>query len=1109
MLSRRITVTLAASLVLFVGVSTSQAAVTGYYRFPTIHDDQIVFSCEGDLWRVPASGGLASRITSHPAGEAMPHFSPDGKWIAFTADYLSSGDVYVMPAEGGEPRRLTFHPARDDVTGWTPDGKYILFRSRRSGMDSEETTYKISIDGGEAEPLNIGPASIVSFSPDQQQIAFNRFGWFANWRRYRGGTAPDLWIGDLRSNKFKKLTDSDAVDMFPMWAGTRIYFISEREGTGNLFSCAADGSDVQQLTKHEDFAARWPDCDGRSIVYTSGADIRVFDIGSGRDRKVDIQLPSDRIRERPRVVNAGKTFDQFEISPDGKRVAVSSRGEIWNAPAKPDGRIIALTDSSGTRERLPTFSPDGNKVAAITDETGEQEIVIIDAKGKDPRKVLTKNGKGWMFQPVWSPDGKRLAVGDLTGSLYLVDAESGEMKLVDQDKNWEITEYTFSPDGKWLAYTKYNENRLSSVKVYDVEGGKSGTVSSGFTSDSSPSWDPKGAYLFFLSNRYFNPVMDDLDREFSITRSAKPCVAILARDGKSPFLPDELLGDGKDDAGKDTDKDEDKDDDSSAKESKEPKELPKVTVDLDGLASRVVEFPVQADNYLALTAGKGSVFWMTAPVQGLVSDEDDFEPGPRKPDRTLHSYDLKKKKSEVFLSNINSYSLTPDGKKIAWRVSDEIKIADANSKPGDDIDEKISVSDMPLRVNTAEEWKQVFAEAWRLQRDFYWADNMAGIDWTAIRSKYEPLVVRVSSRGELNDLLSQMFGELGTSHAYIFGGDSAYQPPAPATVGVLGADIIVDKETGLHRFARVFKPEPWQTASKAPLGMSNVNVKDGDYLLAINNKPLERNDSVDERLTNWAGKQVLLTVCSKPDKSDARDVQVEALEEDFPLRYSDWCRRNREYVDEKTSGKIGYFHLPDMGGAGLEAFVHGFYPQITKDALIIDERNNHGGFVSQMIIEKLARKPWAYSRPRRGLMGTYPEVVHVGHKVCLINQHAGSDGDIFPDSFRTFGIGPLIGTRTWGGVVGIRMDKPFIDAGVSSQPEFAWWDAKRGWSLENRGVDPDIEIDNTPQDCIAGRDAQLDRAIEELQKMMKEKPVVKPQAPPFPDKSGRSAARSE
>jgi tricorn protease len=1087
--------------------AAARAAVNGYYRNATIHDDQVVFASEGDLWKVSAKGGLATRLTSHPAPESSPHFSPDGKWIAFTADYLSSGDVYVMPSEGGEPKRLTFHPSRETVAGWTPDGKCVLFTARRSGLDSEESMYKVAVEGGEPEKLNIGPASWVSYSPDMSQIAFNRHSWNSNWKRYRGGTAPDVWYGNLKTSKFNRIAANDAADLYPMWVNDRVYFMSERNGNANLFSCAIDGSGVRQHTKIDDYSCRAPDTDGKSIVFSSGADLWVYDVATDQANKLDIQLPTDRIRERDRAEDASKTFESFQISPEGKHVVVASRGELWTLPTKGGGRIVPLTESSGTREREPRFSPDGTKVACVTDETGEQELAVYDAKGKESHKVLTKNGKGWMFAPVWSPDSKRIAVADMTGTLFLVDPTSGEMKQVDQDKNWELTEYNFSPDGKYLAYTKISDNRLQSIWVYDIASGKSVTLSSGFTSDYSPSWDPKGKYLFFLSNRYFNPILDDLDREFLITKSAKPCLAILAKDGKSPFLPDDMLEDSSKD--EDDSKDKDKDKDAKKDETTKPfkPEIPSMKVDLDGLASRVVEFPVEADNFSDLTAGKGKVFWIVRPVRGIAGDDGDDD-DRRKPDRTLHAYDLKKKKDEVYLEKINGYSLTPDGKRLAWRKEKEILVADAGSKPGTDIEEKVSIASLPLRVNTGEEWKQIFAEAWRLQRDFYWAENMAGVDWPGMRTKYEPLVSRASTRGELNDILSQMFGELGTSHTYVFGGDSSYTPPAPAAVGCLGADIEFDKQAGLHRFVKVFRPEPWETNLKAPLTMTHANVKDGDYIIAINNKPLGPNDSVDERLTNWAGKQVLLTVCSNPDKSDARDVQVETLKEDFPLRYGDYCRRNREYVDAKSSGKIGYMHLPDMGGPGLSRFVHEFYPQIEKDGLVIDERNNHGGFVSQMIIEKLARKAWAYDRPRRGLMGTYPDRVHLGYKVCLINQHAGSDGDIFPDSFRTWGIGPLIGTRTWGGVIGIRMDKPFMDGGGSSQPEFAWWDPKRGWALENHGVDPDIEIDNTPEDYIAGRDAQLDRAIDELTKMMREKPVTRPQPPPFPDRSGRGAANA-
>jgi tricorn protease len=470
----------------------------------------------------------------------------------------------------------------------------------------------------------------------------------------------------------------------------------------------------------------------------------------------------------------------------------------------------------------------------------------------------------------------------------------------------------------------------------------------------------------------------------------------------------------------------------------------------------------------------------------------------------LKYFDLKKKKEETFASKVSSFSLSRDGKRIAWRTGGSgggtINIADASGKPPSEIEEKVTLSSLPLQVDPQKEFTQMFAEAWRLQRDFFWAENMAGVDWPAVKKKYEPLVCRAATRGELNDLIGQMQGELGNSHTYISGGDAPFGPPDPATVGSLGADVEIDKATGLHKFAKVYRPEPWETDVDAPLTLTNVNVHEGDFLLAVNGRELKRGDSVDQRLTNLAGVQVQLTVCTKPDQSDKRDVQLETLKGDFKLRYADWCRRNREYVDKKSGGKLGYFHLPDMQGAGLVQFVKGFYPQVMMVGLIIDERDNHGGFVSQMMIEKLKRQVWAYDRPRRGRMGTYPDVVHQGYKAVLINEHAGSDGDIFPDSFRTNKLGVLIGKRTWGGVVGIRGDKRFIDGGSITEPEFAWWDPQRGWSIENQGVAPDIEVGYGPADYLANRDPQIDRAIDELMKKISDQPVMRPAPPPFPDR---------
>jgi tricorn protease len=1068
-----------------------QAAVQGYYRFPSIAGQQIVFSSEGDLWKVPATGGLAVRLTSHPAGEQFAHFSPDGQSIAFTADYEGNSDIYVMSSDGGEPKRLTFHPSREECVGWTPDGKFVLFRARRSGLDSQITLYQVPATGGEPAVVKVGVAASASFAAVGNMIAFNPFIWNGTWKRYRGGTAPKIWVGDLKAGKFWKMTTDDAVDQNPLWIGDRVYFLSEKTFPVNIWSCKPDGTDAKQVTSHTDYDVRSADTDGKTIVYTVAADLWTLDLSTGKSQRLDVTLPSDRIRERAHAEDASKTFESFDLSNDGKRVVICSRGEIWNAPAKPGGRIIQITDNdSQIRQRQPVFSPDGTKIACVTDETGEQEIAIYDASGKQPHKVITKNGKGWVFGPVWAPDSKHIAFSDLTGTLYVLDPDSGELKTVDQDRNQEVNEYVFSPDGKWLAYCKLAENRVQTIWVYEVATGKSTQVSPGFTNDHAPSWDPQGKYLFYLSNRVFRPELDDLDMSFLVTRSAKPCAIILLKDGKSPFLAEELLEDPKD---------KEKDKSAATKPStQEKKELPVVKVDLDGIQQRQVEFPVERDNCSSLGAVEGKILWIVRPTDAMGDDDNQPPATPRQPRGKMMAYDFKKRKAEVYIEGIDGYALSGDTKKMAWRKDKEILVADTASKPGNEIEEKIAINSLPLMVNPNDEWKQIFAEAWRLQRDFYWAENMVGVDWPAMRSKYDCLLGRVATRGELNDVIGQLIGELGTSHTYIFGGDSTFQPPNPVPVGVLGADIEVEAKTGLHQFVRVLRAEPWETEIISPLTMSHANVKAGDYLLGVNGRELKRDDNADSRFVNLADVQVLLTVCSKPDKSDARDIQVQTLRDDTELRYADWCRRNREYVDQATSGRVGYFHLPDMGANGLIKFIEGFYAQCNKDALIIDDRSNHGGFVSQMLIEKLDRKLWAFMQPRRGMTSTYPERIHLGHKCVLINEHAGSDGDIFPDSFRTHGLGPLIGKRTWGGVIGIRMDKRFVDAGISSQPEYAWWDPKRGWSIENHGVDPDIEVEYRPEDYLAGRDPQLERGIAEMTKALQEKPVVRLQPPPLP-----------
>ncbi|MBI3726008.1 PD40 domain-containing protein [bacterium] len=1094
---RSVVVALASIAILWT--SPALAGDTGYCRFPTIHGETVVFASEGDLFSVPVAGGRAMRLTTHEGDELYPKLSPDGKWLAYSAEYQGNTDVYVMPAEGGEPRRLTFHPASDLVVAWRPDSSAVVFRSDRDTAFRETFLYEVPVVGGETKKIEVGMGSLASFSPDGKEIAFNCWSTeFRTWKRYRGGLTPHIWVGNPREKTFRKITDWEGTDDFPMWMGERIYFLSDRAGRSNVFSCRPDGSDVKQHTQHADFDARFPDAHGGRVVYSLGGDIWVLDVETNKSRKIEISLPSDRLRVQRRFEDASKTVESYALDRTGKRVALATRGAIFVAPPR-EGHVLRLLEGTPARRRAPAFSPDGKEIAAITDETGEQELFLSDSRGSGKSRVLTHREKGWIFDPVWSPDGAWIAYSDLTCTLLLVDAKTGETRTVDTNPVWEIREYSFSPDAKWLAFTKDRDGHRRALFLYDIAKGKTHAISAELADDGAHAWDPRGDYLFFVSKRSFDPLVTELDWDFYLSNTGKVCAAVLAKDGLPPGLPDELYAEKRK---KDKEKEKPKDDKGGKKDEKEQDDeamppLPVMTVDPEGLASRVVELPgIAAGNYSALAAtAEGKVFYLAEPQEALrgVGEE---------PRRSLHVYDLKTKKAEVFIPALRDFVVSANGKKLAYRVKTEILLADADKKPDGKAEgehEAVDPAKLPLSVNPKDEWAQIFVEAWRLQRDFYWAENMAGVDWKAVREKYAPLVPRISTRRELNDLVGQMIAELGTSHTYVWGGDTEHGKSL--AVGLLGADLAPDAAADAHRVKRVLRPETWETEVEAPLAALQARVEDGDLLLAIDGRELHAQDDVSERLAGRAGAWVELTVARKADKSDARKVLVKTIATERELRYRDACRRAREHVEQRSGGRIGYFHLPDMGHRGLVRFIQGYYSQLRKEALVVDERYNGGGNVSSMIIARLKRKVWARMRPRRGLESTFPDQTHEGPKVVLVNQHSGSDGDIFPESFKLNGLGLVIGTRTWGGVVGIRADKPFIDFGVSTQPEFAWWEPKRGWNLENRGVEPDIVIDNRPEDEVSGKDPQLDRAIDELLKQLPEKPAAAPAPPPVPDKS--------
>ena len=1088
---------------------TAAYAAPAYIRWPDLNGNKIVFSAEGDLWVVSDSGGAARRLTNFPATEAYPHWSPDGKWIAFTGGYDGASDVYVIPAEGGEPRRLTWHPAVETVLGWTPDGKSILFRSNGETPFYSAMIYTVPAEGGEPQALPLGYAERIAIDPVSGHYAFTRKSWeTATWKRYRGGTASDVWVGDPAKSDYKKVTSFDGVNAYPMWTGGRIYFLSDPGGTMNLWSIKPDGSDRKRHTDFKEWDARQAAIapDGR-IVFTVQADLQIFEPKTGNTKKIDVDVPSDRVLTRVRYPDAGQYVTFVDLAPDGSRVVVTARGEVFSVPVKP-GVTIPITRGSGARESYGRFSHDGKQILYVTDATGEEEIRSVDAWGRSDAKVVeAARATGWHFPPRPSPDGKWIAYGDQTQTLYVMPVGGGERKVVDTSPNDEIREYVWSPDGRWLAYTKSLANEYAAISIYDTKSGKSTMLSTGTTNDNSPAWDPEGRWLWFVSERTTNPLLGNRDFDVVEAKNSKLYALVLKKDGKSPIAALEGMPPKDEDKKKDEEKkkedekkkdEEKKDGDKKDDEKKKPKPI---EIDLDGLFARVVELPIPIGNYGSLAATDKAVYYISGPVQGMAEGDDDGG----QPNGTLNVYDIEKKETKTVVDGVSGYILSADGSKLAiLKKKGEIYVVDAGTGPAGELDKgKVDLSDCVISLDPREEWHQIFQEAYRFERDFFFDPGMGGIDWKGMRDKYATLLPRISIRGELRDLVGELIGELGNSHTYVWGGDPGVTPPQVGT-GVLGADVVRDGD--VYKVAKIYRSDA-ADGLRSPLEDPGVGVKEGDYILSVDHRPFEKGKPFFAALEGRAGKQVVLTVNGSKGKDGSRDVAVKTMGDDKRLRYFDWVRKNREYVEAKTGGKIGYVHLPDMGKDGLVAFETWFYPQLTKEGMVVDVRWNGGGFVSQLVVERLRRSLISFDRARGGGISTYPRRVLNGPFVVITNEHAGSDGDIFPAAVQLEKLAPVIGMRSWGGVVGIRGDKPTVDNGMLTQPEFAWWDPKQGWGLENRGVIPDIEVQDLPQELAKGVDAQLDRAIAEVMKLHDAHPPVKPGFGPVKDRSRKAFSK--
>jgi tricorn protease len=1098
--TRRARWTSLAMLILVTVAAGAALADPAYVRQPDLHGDQLVFCAESDLWIAGVDGTEARRLTTHVGNESFPVFSPDGKWIAFSASYDGNNDVYVVSASGGQPQRLTWHPGGEAVIGWMPDGAKVIFRSMRASPVGGTHLFTVDLEGGDAEELPIGWASRIDIDPETGRWAFTRNNRENRpWKRYRGGWTSDIWVGDPDRADFRLVTDFEGMDHFPMWHGGRIWFLSDKGGTSNLWSMTPDGGDRTQHTKYDTWDIRWPALDdGGRIVFTKAADVYVFDTAANRATKIDIDLGSELNLTRTRYPDAGRSVSEFAITPEGDRLAVIARGEMFSVPTE-EGVTLPISLTGGVRERSVVFDPKGEKVLYLTEKGIEEEMHAKDAWGRDEVEVVQKAKKGvWHYQPEYSPDGEKIAYSDNSYSLFVMDADGGGRHEVDRGTEEEIRSYEWSPDGRWLAYAKGLPNEFGSIYIYDSQEKQIHEVTGSYTFDWAPTWDPDGRYLYFLSDRQINPVLGELDFNVVEMKNDRVYMVLLRKDVENPLRELAGLPPVKDEeAEEDADKEEDGDEEAEETKDEETDAPKPIEIDFDGLQARVVELPIPMGRYRTLSATSTHLFYLSDPRRGMAESGDFFTPAPTA--NALMQYSLEDKESKEFVANIGSFQIAAKGAKMVIRKDGGLFVVATAAPPGPALAEgAVDLSGLVVELDPRQEWAQIYNESWRQMREFYWDEEMSGVDWDAIRKQYATLLPRLAARADLSDLISQVFGEMNTSHTYVMGGDAGVRVPRLAN-GLLGAELVRENDHA-YEVKRILRgADPDRVVS--PLDVPGVDIDEGDFVLAVNGKAIESDRPLLAYLENLAGKDVVLTVGDKPEMKNSREVVVTPIGHEGELRYAEWVRLNREYVLEKTDGKMGYIHVPDMMNRGMIEFNTWFYPQLDKEGMIVDMRWNGGGSFSQIMLERFRRELTSFSYYRGGAIGNYPDDVLNGPFVVLVNESSGSDGDIFPQAIQLEGLAPVIGSRTWGGVNGITGLRPLVDGGLVTQSQVAWWDRKDGWGLENRGVIPDIEIKTLPQDIARGLDTQLDRGLEELLRLHRDNP---PQKPDFKESMRRS-----
>lgn len=1114
--------TLAATALVSLRAAPPELSETRLLRFPTTNGDQIVFSYAGQLYTVGVAGGTARRLTDGPGYAIFPRFSNDGRQLAFTAQYDGNTEVYLMPATGGAPQRLTYSAtlSRDDladrmgpnniVMTWKNRSPEVVFRSRwRSFNPFIGELFSVKPDADLPTQLPVPRGGFVSFSPDDTKIAYNRvFREFRTWKNYRGGMADDIWIYDLKSGEIENITQNEAQDIFPMWASNgKIYFVSERTGRGNLFAYDTSTKKTTQITRFNDYDVKFPSLGRGGIAFEQAGRIWLLNLTTDRVSPVQIQIKEDFAGARDSQISVAKMLQDIDLSPDAQRLAVTARGDIFTAPAK-HGPTRNLSQTSGVHERGAAWSPDGKWIAYVSDASGESEIYIRPQDGSGTPTQLTSGADTYYYNPSWSPDSRKLAWSDRKQRLRTVDVDSKAIALVAENRDGQIRDFTWSPDSKWIAWTRTGRSRISQIVLTKLSDGTAVEATDAWFDANSPRFSADGKWLAFASSRDFNPVYSATEWNHAYMNMERVYLLALAKATTSPFAPksDEVAiaaSNADKPAGAPTakgDKDKADDEKKAASSDGSGKEPPSVVVDVEGLSQRVIGLPIEPSNYGSLHIVGDKVYYRrvpSGPVTGGGGGEG-FGAGTRSKS-VVALYNLKDRK-ETELGHADVYMISRNEKKMLLRTGPDWWLIDTPSGKWDLKPEaKVDLGGLETKLDRKAEWSQIFNESWRQMRDFFYAPNMHGIDWAAQREKYGALLPYVATRNDLTYLIGEMISELHVGHAYVGGGDRVEAPRKPT--GLLGAQLSRDPRSRAYRIDRILPGENWQTSTRSPLTEIGVDVSEGDYILAVNGQPTSEMANIYASLTGTVGKQVVLRVNKSPVENGAHDVTVIPIADEAPLYYESWVEKNIAHVSARTEGRVGYLHIPDMGVEGLNEFVRRFYPQLRREALIVDVRGNGGGNVSPMIAERLNRELVMIKMSRNSSPYPDPPDQLLGPKVTLMNEYSASDGDIFPFRFRAMGIGKLIGKRSWGGVVGISGSLPFVDNGTLMRPEFAPYSTDgKTWIMEGHGVDPDIVVDNDPLKEFHGEDQQLDKAIDVILEELKTKAVTLPTPPPFPVK---------